>query len=74
MKSKYIKPMIAVETLSLDMPLALNCTANRADVEDLIALGNFNKERECDALYDYDEVYDDDPVCYHSNVLVALLS
>ena len=72
MKSQYIKPMIAVETLSLGMPLAQNCTANREDVQDLIGEGFFTAERTCEWIYD--EAYEEDHICYHSNVLVVLLS
>lgn len=76
MKRVYEKPMISVETLELDMPIAANCLADFEDVQALIGLGYFgNNDRgiECGAIYDEVE-WGNDTVCYHSNVQKAFLS
>lgn len=76
MKKVYEKPMISVEEMSLDMPIAANCLANFDDVQALIALGYFgdnDRGISCGAIYNEIE-WGNDTVCYHSNVQTAFLS
>ena len=84
MKSKYVKPMVVAETLSLAMPLASNCTVNRDDMEGLLWAGYFNSDPEfsCRIIVDEESDLDmhnqigdsKDPICYYSNVAIALVS
>lgn len=76
MKRVYEKPMISVETLELDMPIAANCLANFDDVQSLIDLGYFGNDDSgitCDFVYNEVD-FGNDTVCYHSNVQKAFLS
>lgn len=76
MKRAYLKPSLYVEPIKLDMPIAANCMAERADMEALMAFGYFDNEHNC--LVRVDEVdkvqWGNDTICYHSNVLTAFLS
>lgn len=73
MKKPYSKPMICVEELQLDSPIAANCMANKDDMNSLINLGYFNGEHNCQT--NVDEInWGDDTICYHSNVQTAFLS
>lgn len=80
MKRVYEKPMISVETLELDMPIAADCMADFDDMNSLIELGYFGENDRgitCDSIYyDYidNELLGHDRVCYHSNVQTAFLS
>lgn len=73
MKRVYEKPMISVEVLELDAPIAANCEAKKEDMNSLINLGYFDNEHTCrkniDAI-----VWGDDTICYHSNVIKAFTS
>ena len=73
MKKKYSKPTVAVESLALNQPIALNCLADFDDVRSLIDIGYFGDESTCDLTYDEVE-FGNDTVCYHSNVHTAFLS
>lgn len=80
MKRVYKKPMISVEALTLDMPIAANCVADFDDVQSLVDLGYFGQnDRGISCSIDYDDCIDNelwghDTVCYHSNVQTAFLS
>ena len=75
MKRVYEKPMISVEELHLDAPIALNCKADKEDMLSLIDLGYFDDSHKCtikeDAIIWGDNV---DTICYHSNVIQAFTS
>lgn len=76
MKKTYEKPLIAVEALSLDRPIAAGtCTADIDDMKSVIELGYFTAEKNClypvvgdGALPGYDTI------CYHGNVQTAFTS
>lgn len=80
MKRKYEKPMISVENMSIDMPIAANCVADFDDVNSLVELGYFGtNDRGITCSITYDDYVDNDlwghdTVCYHSNVQTAFLS
>lgn len=73
MKKVYSKPMISVELLSLDQPIALNCIADKDDVKSLMELGYYTTEMNCN-IKDVDVKWGNDTICYHSNVQTAFLS
>ena len=73
MKKPYSKPMICVEELQLDSPIAANCMANKEDMNSLIGLGYFYDEHNCQRNVDVID-WGDDTICYHSNVQTAFLS
>lgn len=73
MKKPYSKPMICVEELQLDSPIAANCVADKDDMNSLIELGYFNDEHNCQRNVDVID-WGDDTICYHSNVQTAFLS
>lgn len=77
MKRTYSKPVIYVEDLQLDSPIASNCDANKADMESLLELRVFTKEMDC--FFPILETGELDEwgyptVCYHTNIDVAFLS
>lgn len=87
MKKVYTKPLISVEVMSLDEPIANGCTMDRNDVLDLISGDFFTAERNCaytlvetggfditgDGIADiFNEGHD--TICYHSNAQIAFLS
>ncbi|MDD5969834.1 MAG: hypothetical protein PUC17_10250 [Anaerostipes sp.] len=73
MKRVYEKPMISVEVLELDAPIAANCQADKDDMNSLMELGYFNGEHTCGL--DVDAIdWGDDTICYHSNVIKAFTS
>ena len=85
MKKSYSKPLISVEVLSLDEPIALNCNANPDDIRALNEFGYFMPEQRLSCSIDllpnggFDENGDGiadshDTICYHSNVQTAFLS
>lgn len=77
MKRSYVKPMIIVETLSLDMPVAANCIADKEDMESLIELGYFLEVPTCKNPIPNNGIAvpgGHDTICYHSNVQTAFLS
>lgn len=75
MKKLYTKPMIATESLSLDSPIAFNCTADFDDVKSLVDLGVFTSDRNCMMLPDADgSIFGSNEICYHSNVTIAFTS
>ena len=89
MKKTYGKPLVSVEMLTLDQPIAATCTADRDDMKDLLGFGYFTSEKNCEMWigsgdsgkggkidWDRDGTWDDahDTVCYHSNVQTASLS
>ncbi|MDD6211721.1 MAG: hypothetical protein PUB22_01005 [Clostridiales bacterium] len=74
MKKPYIKPMICVEELQMDSPIAANCIADKDDMNSLIELGYF-ADHNCSIIYDEKIMGDShDTICYHSNVQTAFLS
>lgn len=75
MKRKYEKPKIVVETLELDMPIAVGCTANKDDMNSLKEFGYFMPDSSC--VMTEDEILwgsDGDTICYNSNVQTAFMS
>lgn len=84
MKKFYSKPLISVEAMTLDQPIATNCTADKDIMEILIEFGYFMDEPEtkCTAFgeggkvdSDFDgDVDEHDTICYHSNIQQAFLS
>ena len=74
MKQPYSKPVIAVESLFLDMPIAANCLADKQDMEDLMGFGYFNADKQCAINFDKDVDWGNDTVCVHSNVQTAFTS
>ena len=73
MKKVYSKPLISVEVLTLDQPIALNCVADKQDMKDVMGFGYFTQEWNCATDTDSIE-WDGDTICYHSNVTQAFLS
>lgn len=75
MKRHYSKPIIQVEVLQLDAPIAANCIADKEDMLSLMELGYFTEERNCMICQD-DIIWGSghDTICYHSNVQTAFLS
>lgn len=73
MKKPYSKPMICVEELQLDSPIAANCVADKDDMNSLIELGYFNDEYTCEKNEDAIQ-WGNDTICYHSNMQMAFLS
>lgn len=73
MKRVYEKPMISVEELHLDTPIATNCQADKEDMNSLMELGYFNAGHPCSINTDAIE-WGDDTICYHSNVIKAFTS
>jgi len=89
LKKVYNKPLISVEILSLDQPIASTCNASKDDMEILMSFGYFSSDRSCDMYigsgnpgeggmidWDRDGVADDThgTVCYHSNITIAFTS
>lgn len=79
MKKVYSKPLIAVEILQLDQPLAAGCTADFDDVRSLMELGYFTSEMSCSiGIPDSGPIFPEegghDTICYHSNVQIAFTS
>lgn len=86
MKKVYTKPLISVEALTLDQPIAANCNADFDDILSLIDLGYFGENDRgysCSSNLlpnggidlDGDGESDwHDTLCYHSNVQTAFLS
>lgn len=70
MKQSYSKPKISVELLTLDQPIASNCTTDRADMESLKELtGYFIDDLACSTTVTEGMTIDGhDTICYHSNV------
>ena len=74
MKKKYEKPMISVEELQMDAPIALNCEADKDDMYDLIELGYFG-DASCDIKVTGNVDYPGyDTICYHSNIYMPFTS
>lgn len=75
MKKPYIKPMICVEELQMDSPIAANCKADKDDMNSLMELGYFDDAYNCTIKEDNIQWDDNhDTICYHSNVQTAFLS
>lgn len=72
MKKPYVKPMITVERLMIDQPMAVGCTADFNDMRSLIELGYFGEG--CSLKVGDGPVKDHDTICYHSNVQMAFTS
>lgn len=82
MKKEYQKPMIEVESLALDMPVALGCDPEAfADASTISELGYFGNAISCnrhvissDAEENTVPLMDDDKICYYSNVFKLFAS
>ena len=85
MKKLYKKPLISVEVMSLDRPIADGCNMNPDTLEGLLAVGLFTEKKAClggwvgtDGKMDMDMDHNwditDDTICYHSNVQIAFKS
>lgn len=91
MKKIYTKPLIVVEEMSLNQGIAtaVNCTADRDDMEELLAMHFFSDSSCWFKLFvgeneyegggmdtDMDGVPDRNhaTVCYHTNMTTAFLS
>ena len=75
MKKPYVKPMITVERLMIDQPIAVGCTADFDDMRALIGLGYFTAERACATpIPGEGPIQGWDTICYHSNVQTAFTS
>ena len=85
MKKIYHKPLISVEEMSLNQSIAtaVNCTANKDDMEVMKMLGYFLDEAECFFTItehgkvdsNFDGVLDEhDTLCYHSNAQTIFMS
>ena len=75
MKKPYVKPMITVERLMIDQPMAVGCNANTDDMNSLLELGYFTEEKNCSIKISVDgPVQGYDTICYHSNVQTAFTS
>lgn len=73
MKKEYSKPAIYVEPMVMDTPIALGCTADKADMLALQKFGYFNGEYSCVSNVDTIQ-WGNDTICYHSNIQTAFLS
>ena len=77
MKKPYVKPMITVERLMIDQPMAVGCTADFDDMRSLIEMGYFTAEGACGIQVPGDGPIPGqgwDTICYHSNVQTAFTS
>ena len=83
MKKVYHKPLITVEALVLDEPIALGCVADKGDILLLEDMGYFSAEKNCEFRLlpgggiDEDEDGQSDgfdTVCYHTNIAKAFYS
>lgn len=72
MKKPYVKPMITVERLMIDQPMAVGCSADFDDMNSLIELGYFGDG--CRIIVGDGPVQGFDTICYHSNVQTAFTS
>ena len=85
MKKRYIKPLVSVEELSLNQPIAATCNAEKHVIESLVQMGYFGTEEDSGCSFyllpdggvdeDFDGVADSyDTICYNSNIQTAFLS
>lgn len=74
MKKPYVKPMITVERLMIDQPMAVGCTADFDDMRSLIELGYFTTEGGCRTPVGEGTLPGYDTICYHSNIQMAFTS
>lgn len=76
MKKAYSKPLVAVESLAVNQPIALGCNADFDDMQALIDFGYFGtNDRGVTCTIEYTEGDGThDTICYHSNVQEAFLS
>jgi len=77
MKKAYSKPMIYVEVMELDQPIAGGCDLPRSVYEDLVAMGYFGTIETCGqdgAIPEGGLVYGDNTVCYNSMVQTVFSS
>jgi hypothetical protein len=73
MKRAYSKPTIYVEAIKLDSPIAVNCLAEKADMEAVMSFGYFNGDYNC-FIKENEVAWGHSTICYHSNVQQAFLS
>ena len=77
MKKAYSKPMIYVEVMELDQPIAGTCSADKSDMIELTAQGWFTEARQCNFKLTAENPTvqnGSDTICYNSNVLTAFTS
>lgn len=75
MKKPYVKPMITVERLMIDQPMANGCNANPDDMRSLMELGYFAADMSCSIEVGDSPVQGEhDTICYHGNVQTAFMS
>lgn len=74
MKKPYVKPMITVERLMIDQPMAVGCTADFDDMRSLIEMGYFTAEGNCSNPVGEGILPGYDTICYHGNVQTAFTS
>lgn len=72
MKKEYQKPMISVESMALDMPVAAGCDPEAVDdAKDLLAMNYFDAGCGKAIIDDAQEntiwMMADDKLCYYSN-------
>ena len=73
MKKPYAKPMITVERLMIDQPMANGCNADPDDMKSLLELGYF-ADSECITQVGEGTLPGYDTICYHSNIQKAFTS
>lgn len=74
MKKLYVKPMITVERLMIDQPMAVGCEANFDDVRALMEMGYFADAEGCNIPVGEGTLPGYDTICYHSNIQKAFTS
>lgn len=74
MKKPYVKPMITVERLMIDQPMAVGCNADPDDMKSLIEMGYFTAEGNCSNSVGEGTLPGYDTICYHGNVQTAFMS
>lgn len=72
MKKLYVKPMITVERLMIDQPMAVGCEADFDDVRALMEMGYFAEG--CNIPVGEGTLPGHDTICYHSNIQKAFTS
>lgn len=74
-KRKYVKPMMIIQPYADDNAGAYNCMADGSVMQDLIDLGYFTAEMNCQITSDaVRAAATTDPICYHTNVIAAFNS
>lgn len=76
MKRVYERPAVYVEAMQLDKPIAAGCDADRDDMNDIMGelFNYFNEYMQCKKVVGEGSIPDFDTICYHTNVIKALIS